>query len=215
MNAYPHDRRRGRAQFPNPGGAAAFSWTAITLAGCVGVGFATASALEPASKTPSVSAPAPSPYLMSVANPTGHTVRGEDRYGAGFFGASRGGGVRSHRGADYVSEPGEPVFAPIGGEVSRIGYAYRGDQRYRFVELINPADNRTVRVLYVGPSVIVGDILRAGDPIGTAQDLSARYPRGITNHVHVELQQSGALADPTTLLPLGEGRHETIALWPA
>lgn len=42
-------------------------------------------------------------------------------------------------------------------------------------------------MLYVAPAVAVGDVVVAGQEIGAAQDLNARYP-GITNHVHVELR---------------------------
>lgn len=100
--------------------------------------------------------------------------------------------------------------APISGVVERIGFAYRGDERYRYVELADTVTQRDVRVLYVGPLVQLGAVVEAGDPIGLAQDLSARYPRGITNHVHVELRQSGALSDPANLFPDAEREHAEI-----
>ncbi len=109
-----------------------------------------------------------------------------------------------------MAEPGEIVRAPITGVVQRIGFAYRGDERYRYVELTDANTERDVRVLYVGPLVQLGAIVEAGDPIGRAQDLSARYPRGITNHVHVELSQSGALTDPAGLLPEAAREHAEI-----
>jgi len=138
-------------------------------------------------------------------------VRGDDVYGAGAFGASRGGGARRHRGADYIAEPGEIVRAPIAGVVQRIGFAYRGDERYRYVELSDASAQRAVRVLYVGPLVELGAVVRAGDPIGRAQDLSVRYPRGITNHVHVELKQGGVLGDPASLLPAADETNANLS----
>ncbi len=209
MSPFSHARRRGRITFPAPPGAAALSIAAFTLAGCVDAGVAAqALATAPASiKATTYTLPPPAPELV---NPTGHALRGEDLYGAGAFGASRSGGTRRHRGADYVAEPGELVRAPISGVVQRIGYAYRGDQRYRYVELSSEDLTRDVRVLYVGPLVELGALVRAGEPIGRAQDLSRRYPRGITNHVHVEMRENGALADPADMLPAASGQHAEI-----
>ncbi|MGD9968649.1 MAG: peptidoglycan DD-metalloendopeptidase family protein [Hyphomonadaceae bacterium] len=209
MSASSHARRRGRVTFPAPPGAAAITVAAFALAGCVGAGFAAqafATAPEPIKAT-SYTLPPQAPDLV---NPTGHSLRGEDVYGAGAFGASRGGGSRRHRGADYVAEPGEVVRAPITGVVQRIGFAYRGDERYRYVELTSEDQTRDVRVLYVGPLVELGAVVRAGEPIGRAQDLSRRYPRGITNHVHVEMRENGALADPADVLPAASDQHGEI-----
>ncbi len=211
MSASSHERRRGRAIFPAPRGAAATLLTAFTLVGCASVGFAAqASAPSPLEDAPIKAGdefqPAAAPVL-DLVNPTGHEIRGEDRYGAGAFGASRGGGARRHRGADYVSEPGEVVRAPISGIVQRIGFAYRGDARYQYVELGSADETRAARVLYVGPTVQLGAFVRAGEPIGWAQDLSTRYPRGITNHVHVEIKQDGVLADPAIVLPDADNAH--------
>lgn len=209
MSASSHDRRRGRVTFPAPRGAAATFFTAFVLSGGITAAVAADGALtttprqSPAVKSPVTVEEAP----VNVANPTGHDLRGEDAYGAGFFGASRAAGARRHRGADYISEPGEIVRAPITGVVERIGFAYRGDERYRYVELADAATGRDVRVLYVGPIVELGATVEAGAPIGRAQDLGARYPRGITNHVHVEVRENGALADPTNVLPGARQDH--------
>jgi peptidoglycan LD-endopeptidase LytH len=120
-------------------------------------------------------------------NPTHGAVRGNDTFGSGDFGASRDGGKREHEGVDYVIAPGAAVHAPISGEVARLGYAYRGEGGYRIVEIVNSETKIKARVLYVAPTVEVGDVVVAGQEIGAAQDLNARYP-GITNHVHVELR---------------------------
>jgi hypothetical protein len=180
MSPSSHVGRRGRVTFPAPRGAAAIHVAAFAIAGCVGVGVA-AQAMEPSppqTATLEVKLDAQPLPPSNIANPTGHQIRGEDVYGVGAFGASRGGGVRRHRGADYVSEPGELVRAPISGVVRRIGFPYRGDEHYRYVELATQEETLTARVLYVGPSVQLGAFVRAGDPIGRAQDLSVRYPRG-------------------------------------
>lgn len=213
MSASSHDRRRGRVIFPAPRGAAATLFTAFALAGCVGAAFAGDLSLDATTheQTPKAASPGKAPPThATLANPTGHDLRGEDVYGAGFYGASRAAGARRHRGADYVAEPGEIVRAPITGVVQRIGFAYGGDERYRYVELADAETGRDVRVLYVGPIVQLGATVEAGAPIGRAQDLSARYPRGITNHVHVEMRENGALADPTNLLPEAGRDHAEI-----
>jgi peptidoglycan LD-endopeptidase LytH len=134
-------------------------------------------------------------------NPTHGAVRDVDAFGSGHFGASRDGGKREHEGVDYVIAPGAVVHAPISGEVARLGYAYRGEGGYRVVEIVNSETKVKARVLYVAPSVEVGDVVVAGQEIGTAQDLNARYP-GITNHVHVELRdRQQQLIDATEELP--------------
>ena len=121
------------------------------------------------------------------ANPTGQEPRGHDAYGEGEFGASRDGGSRRHEGVDFCAEAGQPVKAPISGYVTKIGYAYAGDQTLKFVEITNPALNYAARVFYVNPQVDVGDAVAVGHPIGTARSLQRKYPRGMTNHVHLEI----------------------------
>ena len=121
------------------------------------------------------------------ANPTGQPTREHDAYGEGEFGASRDGGVRRHEGVDYDATPGQKVVAPISGFVSKIGYAYAGDVDLKFVEVTNPALGYVARVFYVDPSVEVGQAVRVGAVVGTAHSLQAKYPGGMTNHVHTEL----------------------------
>lgn len=134
------------------------------------------------------------------ANPTMGPLRGEDAYGSGNFGAVRDGGHRVHDGADYVAAPNTIVYSPISGEVTKLGYAYAKNTALRFVEVTNSVSSLVSRVLYVDPSVQIGDTLKAGDPIGVAEDLSKRY-RGITNHVHVQIAVGRNWLDPASLLP--------------
>jgi len=139
--------------------------------------------------------------VADFANPTHGGVRGIDAFGSGDFGARRDAGKRRHHGVDYVATAGAAVRAPISGEVSRLSYAYRGVGGYRIVEIVDPETKLTARVFYVAPTVAVGDVVVAGEEIGAAQDLGARYP-GITNHVHVELRDSRRrLLDATEQLP--------------
>jgi peptidoglycan LD-endopeptidase LytH len=135
-----------------------------------------------------------------IANPTGHAPRGEDAYGEGRFHASRDGGEREHEGVDYIATPGQAVSAPISGYVSKIGFAYPDDQTLKFVEIENPALHLTARAFYVDPDVAVGDTVAVGQPIGHAHSLQARYPLGITDHVHLEIAANGRKLDAATLI---------------
>ena len=122
-----------------------------------------------------------------IANPTDQAPRREDAYGDGCFHARRDGGAREHEGVDYVATAGQTVRAPISGYVAKIGLAYPDDPSLRFVEIDNPALHMSARVFYVDPDVAVGDSVATGRPIGKAHSLQRRYPRGITDHVHLEL----------------------------
>ncbi len=122
-----------------------------------------------------------------IANPTGRSPRLVDAYGEGRFHASRDGGSRLHEGVDYVSTAGQTVRAPISGYVTKIGYAYPGDEVLRFVEIENPALHLQARVFYVDPDVEVGQAVAVGRPIGRAHTLQQKYPAGITDHVHLEM----------------------------
>jgi murein DD-endopeptidase MepM/ murein hydrolase activator NlpD len=124
------------------------------------------------------------------ANPTGEGVRGCDDYGCGSFGAGRDRGERRHEGVDFEATTGQTVDAPMSGFVSHIGYAYPGDPRYKFIEIENPALHYEARVFYVEPKVREGQAVRLGQPIGEARSLQTRY-RGITNHVHLEIERIG------------------------
>lgn len=137
-----------------------------------------------------------------IVNPTGQAPRGEDAYGEGAFKASRDGGSRAHAGVDYVADAGQAVLAPISGFVTRIGFPYSNNESLRYVEITNPALRISARVFYVEAQVVVGQTVRLGTPIGVAQTLQARYPRGITDHVHLEVADavSGRKLDAATLI---------------
>lgn len=142
------------------------------------------------------------------ANPTGGEPREHDAYGDGYFGASRDGGHRDHEGVDYVGAPGQAVVAPISGYVTKIGFAYDDSTSLKYVEITNPALSFEARVFYVDPQVRVGDAVALGDVIGKAADLTRRYPRGMTNHVHLEIKdQSGQRVDAAKLIT---ARVETV-----
>jgi murein DD-endopeptidase MepM/ murein hydrolase activator NlpD len=135
------------------------------------------------------------------ANPTGQGLRATDAYGCGDFGASRDGGAREHEGVDFMAQAGQPVAAPISGYVTRIGYAYPGDTELKFVEITNPALRYAARVFYVDPSVEVGQAVQVGAPIGAHHTLGAKYPGGMTDHVHLEIiDRRGERIDATRMI---------------
>ncbi len=129
--------------------------------------------------------------------------RGEDAWGSGAFGASRG--SRTHSGQDYAAWPGTTVECWVAGTVTTLGYTYATGtggideaDSYRYVE-VTAADGHRFRYHYVSPSVKVGDELAEGDPLGQLQDIALRYP-DITPHVHLEVyDQDGGLIDPRAL----------------
>jgi hypothetical protein len=135
------------------------------------------------------------------ANPTGKDLRQTDAYGCGEFGASRDGGSRDHEGVDFKADAGQPLVAPISGYVSKIGYAYPGDETLKFVEITNPALHYEARVFYIDPSVQVGDAVAIGRRIGVHHTLERKYPGGMTDHVHLELMDThGTRFDATRVL---------------
>ena len=132
-------------------------------------------------------------------NPTGQAPRLHDAFGNGEFGASRDGGVRHHEGVDYSADADQAVAAPISGFVTKIGYAYGGDNSLRFVEISNPALGYVARAFYVDPAVAVGEAVRLGQTIGKVASLQSHYP-GITDHVHLEVMKSGERLNAETLI---------------
>lgn len=164
-------------------------------------------------QVPPTPAPKPAPGAdidgdgqSDFMNPTGRAARTHDAYGYGAFGASRDGGTRMHEGVDYVSVPDQTVLAPMSGFVTRLGYAYAGDMNLRTVEIVNPALNYVARILYVDPSVTVGQAVHLGETIGHAQSLQGKYPGGMTNHVHLQIAREGRdWMDARLLIPDSRG----------
>lgn len=130
-----------------------------------------------------------------------NTIRDCDAYGCGHFGASRSGGTRSHNGIDMIAVPGQNIFSPITGEVTRYPYPYRSDLSYTGIEIIN--DIYKVKMFYVTPTAFIGTEVKAGQVIAVAQNISAKYSPSMTNHVHLEVYKkvnnTWQLIDPTNL----------------
>jgi hypothetical protein len=93
------------------------------------------------------------------------------------------------------------VFSPIDGQVLREAIPYRNDPSFRGVVIQGIGEwlGYEVKLFYV--QGIVSGPVRAGQAVGTAQDLGGRYP-GITNHVHLEVRRGGMVIDPDQLFDI-------------
>lgn len=133
---------------------------------------------------------------MQFRRITDGPTRACDAWGSGQFGAGRG--SHSHEGLDVVSRPGQQILSPISGEVVREAHPYAGDSRYTGIVIRGTGQwsGYEVKMFYV-QGFRSGPIF-AGEEIGRAQDITARYP-GITNHVHIEVRFRGLLLDPTQM----------------
>lgn len=140
---------------------------------------------------------------MKVLNK--HIKRGADPTGHGDYGKSRG--SRKHKGFDIVSIPGEDVYTPISGFISKIGYCYSFELSFRYIEITN--DEYRWRLMYTLPKkgLFVGQRVVEGDVVSTAQDIAAYWNKGkknwqakMINHVHTQVWKNGLLTDPEPLL---------------
>jgi len=118
--------------------------------------------------------------------------RGQDSWGSGEFGASRG--DRTHRGIDYKVPAGSTVLSPVEGLVTKLGHAYADDLSFRYVQ-ITTTDGYDHRFFYVNPLVQDGDKVKKDQIIGLAQDLTNRYV-GISEHIHYEVRYKGEYLNP-------------------
>jgi hypothetical protein len=130
-------------------------------------------------------------------NPTGMPMRGRDAEGSGAFGSHRSDGTW-HGGGDWQTVPGQVVNAPTDGVVLSPIH-YNGLQGVR----LSVGHGTTVELLYVSPTVHMGDRVTAGTPVGYAQDIHLHYPAGTTNHSHVQIKIPGlgVVVNPTPLIP--------------
>ena len=134
-----------------------------------------------------------------MISPTGKGVRGIDKWGSGAFHSSRGKG-KTHKGLDFIADPGQDVVAPCAGRVRREAQVYADTTEYMGLVIVSD-DLHHVKLFYVLPAPgVVGTLVDEGEVIGTVQDLDRRYP-GITPHVHMEVRCStGEIVDPGTLI---------------
>lgn len=124
-------------------------------------------------------------------------LRGNDPTGHGYYGAKRGN--RKHKGLDVVAEPNEEVYSLIDGVVTKIGYPYKGNFTFRYIDVTN--DTYRARIMYIFPkNISLGDRIFKGQVIGEAQNISAHWNPRMLNHIHIEIYKNGLLTDPEPLL---------------
>lgn len=126
-----------------------------------------------------------------------HEFREGDRHGFGHFGASRG--TRNHIGVDLVANPGDYVYSPFSGEITKEGWAYNNAD-FRYIEITGK--NYKCRIFYakLDSAHYVGKTIDEGQFLGVAQDIESRY-EGITPHVHFELYKASDINRENPLNP--------------
>ena len=110
------------------------------------------------------------------------------------FGASRGGGTRSHEGQDLLTITGVPIVSPTEAVVRNTGY---GASAGNYVYTINPGGEvfAYMHLDEINPDLDAGDVLEVGDYIGTlgySGNAIASAP-----HLHFEIHdKEGEATDP-------------------
>lgn len=124
-------------------------------------------------------------------------LRGNDPTGHGYYGAKRGN--KKHKGLDLVAEPLTEVYSPIDGVITKLGFVYKGNTNFRYVEITS--DVYRVRIMYCQPKAIaVGRRIFEGDKIGEVQDIAGHWNSKMKNHIHLEVYKHDLLTDPEPLL---------------
>ena len=127
-------------------------------------------------------------------------IRGNDKQGAGYYGAPRSGG-RKHKGVDISCYKNTEVLSISEGKVTKIGYPYdpndskKGHLRYVQISY----GDYDFRYFYIHPAVSIGDRVIKGDTLGITQGLIDIYP-GITDHYHFEVKENGKIINPKEFL---------------
>lgn len=125
-----------------------------------------------------------------------NTSRGCDPKGCGEFGTNRTHG--SHEGLDIKATPGEVIFSPISGKVTRFPFPYGNDLSFSGIEIKN--SDYTVKIFYLKATVLANSTVSAGQAIGLAQNIAKKHGGGMINHVHIEARDKfGVLLDPLKL----------------
>ncbi|KAM4716054.1 leukocyte cell-derived chemotaxin-2-like [Anableps anableps] len=127
---------------------------------------------------------------LCSGNPN-NSRRTSDRYGQGYYGASRGG--RSHKGLDIVCRDGSTVYAPFDVTLHGKLTVYTDPSKAAINEGINlRGEGLCFKLFYVRPDKTSGSV-RKGERIGTMLPMQSVYP-GITSHIHVQMCDQ---SDPT------------------
>ena len=128
-------------------------------------------------------------------------IRTNDRWGSGYFRATRDGGKRKHLGLDIKAKGGVILLSPIGGTLKKPSIPYGEDDRFSgtVIEGTGPWAGYEVTIFYLDAYPLLE--VKAGEPIGIVQDLTAKFP-GIHNHVHNEVRKDNKLLNPKKLFEL-------------
>jgi len=117
-------------------------------------------------------------------------LRGIDDWGNGAFKAPRG--EKKHKGVDYSFDVLE-ILSPCIGKVTKLGYPYDYEIHgfnYRYVEITDLTGLRH-RVMYINPTVEVGQQVTILNGIGTTQNISSKFHNPnrepMIPHVHYEI----------------------------
>lgn len=127
-----------------------------------------------------------------------------DDLGEGHFGASRH--RRSHAGVDLVVSKGDTIFAPIDGVITRKVYPYGAKKSWRGCELtgVQQYSGYKIKVFYIKPIKNVGNLVKAGEPIGVAQSISTKYSHHMIDHIHIEVRKYNHLIDPVNIFQVND-----------
>lgn len=128
-------------------------------------------------------------------------VRVDTPGGSGFYGANReplkkGESARKHTGVDFSTTIGQPIFAPIPGNVQ---YTKAGPNRtLDGIKIFGRGEFEgiTVYMLYSQLSIPVGTIVSQGEQIGNALDLSKDYSEEVSDHIHFKIEFNGVPVNP-------------------
>ena len=133
--------------------------------------------------------------LEPVVNPMVVRVDGG---GDGHYGSGRIGHI--HQGTDVVCRPGQNVYAPFSGIVTRRAIPYSDDLRWQGLVIESDALSYECKLFYCTPAAgIVGSSIERGQLIGYCQAISQKYSSGVTDHLHIEIRQNGTVKNPETL----------------
>jgi len=108
-------------------------------------------------------------------------------------------GYYQHGALDVLADPGTATSSVADGEVTAIGTSTSAkengkEKQYNYVE-VTTKDGYKVRQHYVKPTVKEGDTVKAGQQIGTVDNLSPRYGQDMPNHTHVEVYDTKTTVD--------------------
>lgn len=107
------------------------------------------------------------------------------------FGDMRGGGTRTHEGQDIMATLGTPIVTPTEAVVTSTGF---GDSAGNYVYTANPGEEM-FRYMHLDEIADIepGDVLKAGDFIGTVGDTG--NAKGAGSHLHFEIK-TNEFTDP-------------------